>query len=82
MRLFILSLFFAITACNGQYPDLGDGMYAEFNTNKGKILCQLEFEKTPITVANFVSLAEGTNTMVSDKFKEKKYYEFFFLFFV
>jgi peptidylprolyl isomerase len=75
MRLFILSLFFAITACNGQYPDLEDGMYAEFNTNKGKILCQLEFEKTPITVANFVSLAEGTNTMVSDKFKEKKYYD-------
>jgi len=50
-------------------------MYAEFTTSKGKIVCQLEYEKTPITVANFVSLAEGTNTMVSDSYKGKKYYD-------
>lgn len=75
MKLLFLSLFFAITACNGQYPELKDGMYVEFNTNKGKILCQLEFEKTPVTVANFISLSEGTNTMVSDNYKGKKYYD-------
>jgi len=75
MKLLFLSLFFAATACNEQYPDLGDGMYAEFTTNKGKIVCQLEYEKTPITVANFVSLTEGTNTMVSDSYKGKKYYD-------
>ena len=36
-----------------------DGLYARFNTSKGEILAELFFDQTPLTVANFVGLAEG-----------------------
>ena len=50
------------------------GIYAEIYTAKGKIALQLEFEKTPITVANFITLADGTNTFVTNDRKGKPYY--------
>lgn len=52
-----------------------DGLFAEISTLKGKILLKLEFVKTPITVANFVALAEGTNASVTDpNLKGKPFY--------
>lgn len=64
------------SACkSSQYSDLGDGIFADIKTTKGDIIVKLEHEKTPVTVANFVSLAEGTNTFVSDDYKDKKYYD-------
>lgn len=44
-----------------------DGIFATINTNKGAIVLQLEFQKTPVTVANFISLAQGKNEFVTDK---------------
>ncbi len=36
-----------------------NGLYAKIKTSKGNITIQLEFEKTPGTVGNFVALAQG-----------------------
>ena len=74
IKVLVLVHFINLTSCKVQYPDLEDGIYAEIITSKGIMLAKLAEDKAPITVANFVSLAEGTNTMVDSKYKKKKFY--------
>lgn len=76
-RLAHLLIFFILTvSCTPEkYKNLPEGMYAEIQTNKGNILLKLYAENVPMTVANFVSLAEGTSTRVTDSLKGKKYYD-------
>ncbi len=38
----------------------GEGLYAQFNITEGDVLIRLEMDKAPLTVANFVGLAEGS----------------------
>ena len=70
--LLILSLGFV--SCQNEYPDLGDGVYAEFKTNKGIFVAKLYHEATPLTVSNIVDLAEGNNIKVDSTYKGKKFY--------
>lgn len=71
------ALFFLITASSckqDRYPELPDGLYAEFVTNKDTMVAKLFFKKVPVTVANFVALAEGNHPLVKEEYKNKKYY--------
>jgi len=57
-------------------PAAVEGIFAIVATNKGDITIELEYKKTPVTVANFIALAEGTNPFVNDpKLKGKPFYD-------
>ena len=73
--LLLLSIVTTIFACKDEYPDLEDGIYAKFDTSLGPVVAELYYEETPMTVANFVSLAEGTSEMVDSTYKGKNYYD-------
>jgi peptidyl-prolyl cis-trans isomerase A (cyclophilin A) len=62
------------TAEANMLKNLSPGIYALFETTKGNILVQLEYEKTPMTVANFVGLAEG-NFTADGKTYSKPFYD-------
>ena len=46
---------------------LGEGLFARISTSKGDIVLRLEYQKTPMTVCNFVALAEGKMTAAGGK---------------
>lgn len=76
MKILVLALLMSVTSCEQQkYPDLEDGLYAEFVTNNGTMVAKLYYDKVPVTVANFVALAEGTHPNVTDSLKGKPFYD-------
>ncbi len=74
--LFVCAILMSLVGCKEDYPNLEDGMYAEFNTNKGTFVAELYYQATPITVANFVSLAEGdSHSVVDSAYQGKRFYD-------
>ena len=57
-------------------PNSQEGIFATISTTKGDIVLSLEYVKAPVTVANFISLAEGKNPYVkAEKLKGKPFYD-------
>ena len=67
MIMVLLSSF--LVSC--QQSNLPEGLYARLKTAKGDILIKLDYEGAPLTVCNFVGLAEGK----LDATKGKPFYD-------
>ena len=73
--LLISVLFFSLTASAGP---LADGLYAKMKTSKGEIVLRLFYKRAPLTVSNFVGLAEGSKEWkdpVTSKARKTRYYD-------
>jgi FKBP-type peptidyl-prolyl cis-trans isomerase len=56
---FSLLTYSIIFVIHSKKQIMQDGLFAQIQTSKGKILINLTYDKTPATVGNFVALAEG-----------------------
>ncbi|WP_396178639.1 peptidylprolyl isomerase [Flavobacterium sp.] len=75
MKFLIVIMLLASSVNFAQENATSEGIFAEIETTKGKIVIDLTYKKTPVTVANFISLAEGKNPDVSPSYKGKMFYD-------
>lgn len=74
--LIALAVIASLYSCKDDKNSLPDGLYAKIETNKGSIIVQLDFDKAPVTVANFVTLAEGKNEFITNEhLKNRPFYD-------
>lgn len=73
----LISLFILFSPCLVFSQDLSkglkEGLYAQFDTSKGQIICVLYYKQAPVTVINFAGLALGTIAPKNNP--SKKYYD-------
>lgn len=75
LKFLVIATLILVSSCKAQHPDLEDGLYAEIITNKGTMIAKLFYDQVPVTVANFVALAEGNHPMADEKYKGKPFYD-------
>lgn len=63
----LLLLLLCVLPCTLVAKDLEPGVYARINTNRGDITARLYYKQVPLTVTNFVGLAEGAISSVRGK---------------
>ncbi|MFM7681814.1 MAG: peptidylprolyl isomerase [Bacteroidota bacterium] len=71
----IVGFLLLFTGCKNEHSELKDGIYAEIETDKGTLIAVLDYQRAPVTVANFITLSEGTNPFVREALKDKKAYD-------
>src|SRR5690606_15347324 len=74
LKLALLFMVITVGSCQEKYPHLEDGLSAEFVTSRRTMLAKLCREEGPVTVANFVALAEGTHPKLPGSLKGKPFY--------
>jgi len=65
----VILILSATETINAQ--NLGDGLFAQITTNRGDIFVKLEYQRAPLTVCNFVALAEGK----MDNLRGRRFYD-------
>jgi peptidylprolyl isomerase len=67
----LLGVIFILSVVETDAQQLGDGLFARITTNRGDIIVSLDFQRAPLTVCNFVALAEGR----MDIARGRRYYD-------
>jgi cyclophilin family peptidyl-prolyl cis-trans isomerase len=57
--VFLAAILLATGLQQGDAADMSKGIFVSMETNKGRMLIQLHYTEAPLTVANFIALAEG-----------------------